>query len=301
MTNSTRYKLRSIYWFFLAVGLSVPVTAAEFQPVELHPEYNHDRFVTLPRDITFEFRAYLTSFDSIDDNNGDGIADIWRIPEFVAYELKGFEGELGKGPDRPSPWITDEILFRQQVAPSDASYKYSRAFRSNHKNWYDRGHLCAKVHAWRLGANADWNTHTVLNAVPQRHDFNAGIWRDLESLTGKWADTYGSVWVIAGPVFENKTPSKWIGEIGKGELPVAIPDGLFKIIIKDSETEGEVDVLAFYYPHGGRDYKKGPFDHAKRLVSVNWIEKRTGLDFLTVLDDEYEEKVERKKTKPLWE
>jgi len=277
------------------------VHAAKYKDIEHHPDYEHDKFVTEPTDIVRNFRAYMTSFDSGDDDDGDGTADYWRVPEFVAYEVRQFDGVLGKGPKRPSPWITEKDLYRQDIAPSDASYAYSRAFRSNHKDWYDRGHLCAKFIAWRLGANADWNTHTMLNAVPQRHGFNAGIWLDLEEKTAEWADTYNQVWVIAGPVFKDFKPRKWIGEISKGELPVAIPDGLFKIVIKNSEVSGEIDTLAFYYPHDEEGYSKGPYDHSKYLKSIDWIEKQTGLDFLTALDDEYERKVERKKNKPIWE
>lgn len=291
----------SILVFSVLFIFSSQVHAANYKEVQLHPEYEHDRFVTQPTDIVRSFRAYMTSFDSGDDDDGDGIADYWRVPEFVAYEIRKFDEVLGKGPKRPSPWITEKDLYQQKIAPSDASYAYSRAFRSNHKDWYDRGHMCAKFLAWRLGPNADWNTHTMLNAVPQRHGFNAGIWLDMEEKTGQWADKYNQVWIITGPIFKDLKPRKWIGEVSKGELPVAIPDGLFKIVIKDSDVSGEIDILAFYYPHEGRGYSKGPHDHSKRMVSIDWIEKRTGLDFLTSLDDEYEIKVERKKNKPMWE
>jgi len=97
------------------------------------------------------------------------------------------------------------------------------------------------------------------------------------------------------------TPEKWLGEATKGELLVTIPDRLFKIVIKTSETPDEIDVLAFYYPQNGRGYSKGSYDHTKYMVSIDWVEKRTKLDFLTSLNDEYEKKVERTKTRPMWE
>ena len=181
--------------------LLVPSLAwsAKFKPIVLHSKYKHDRYVTKPKDIVRKFRAYLTSFDSADDDDGDGKPDRWGIPHFVAYEIKRFRGTLGKGPKRPSNWITDKELARAKIAPTDATYRYSPAFRSVHPNWYDRGHLSMKQHAWRLGPNADWNTHTVLNAVPQRHAFNAGIWKNLEDKTAAWADKYKAVWIVAGP------------------------------------------------------------------------------------------------------
>ena len=121
-------------------------------------------------DLERKFRAYTVSFDSADD--GDGQADRWAIPHWVAYEIKEFLGTLPGGPNRPSPWLSEQGLVNQQIQAEDASYHFSQVFRNANPNHpqlgYDRGHLCMKQHAWRLGANADWNTHTTLNAVPQR-------------------------------------------------------------------------------------------------------------------------------------
>ncbi len=275
--------------------------AAKFKPIELHPSYNHDKYGTQPRDIFMEFRAYITSFDSEDDDNADGKPDKWGIPHWVAYEIKKFEGTLGKGPDRPSSWITDKELAKKKIAPKDGTYKYSRAFRSNHPNWYDRGHLCMKQHAWRLGPNADWNTHTVLNAIPQRHNFNAGIWLDMEGKTAAWADEFGAVWIIAGPIFNNFKPRKWLGEKLKGEMLIGIPDAVFKIVIKDSGNPNRPDVLAFIYPQKGPHHKKKPFNHEDYLTNVDRIEDLTNLNFFTPLSDTDQAAIEGVTQTGLWE
>lgn len=96
--------------------------------------------------------------------------------------------------------------------PKDASYAYSKAFLKNRKDWFSRGHLAMKLHAERLGDAAAWNTHTFYNAVPQRQLFNAGIWQDLEDYTAAWAQHYGDVWVITGPIFADKSPIVYLGE-----------------------------------------------------------------------------------------
>jgi DNA/RNA endonuclease G (NUC1) len=159
--------------------------------------YEHDKFVTEPKDIYKEFRAYVVSFDSDDDGIATG------IPEWVSYEIR-YKEKPSLKVKRPSKWITDKSLYKQKIAPNDSSYAYSRVFRANNpfsdELGYDRGHMCMKLIANRLGENADWNTHTVLNAVPQKHEMNAGIWLNLEYLTMKWADKYGKVWVICGPI-----------------------------------------------------------------------------------------------------
>ena len=262
----------------------------DLKPIVLDPSYNHDRFDTQPKDIIREFRAYTTSFDSDDDNNGDGMGDNWGIPEWVAYELRAAPPNLGAAPDRPRTWITDAALHTQGVAPDDNSYKNSG---------YSRGHMCMKTHAWRLEANADWNTHIVLNACPQIQRMNNGVWKGLEQATGKWADKYDVVWIICGPIiFNDRTPSEWIGD--PGEVKVAVPDAFYKIVVKDA-LNGGLDVLAFIFPmYGGDDYGRSTADLEPYLTSVDTIEALTGLDFLFNVNDEIEKKVERIVQTELW-
>jgi len=234
----------------------VLVAADRDKPIALHPDYDHNRFGTAPVDLERAFRAYTVSFDSADDDNADGLPDRWAIPHWVAYEIKTFPGTLPAAPDRPRPWLSEQALVNQQIQATDRSYHFSNVFRAANPTspqlGYDRGHLCMKQHAWRLGANADWNTHTTLNAVPQRGDFNQGIWLDLEDRTADWADQFGAVWIVAGPVVFDQTPSAWLGQ--PGEVPVAIPDALFKIVARDTSTGG-VEVLAFLYPQYGPHYR----------------------------------------------
>lgn len=267
--------------FILALLFAQFIYATDYKTIVLDPNYSHDKWVTKPKDIIREFEAYTTSFDSKDG----GIA--MGVPEWVAYEIKPHPQPLGAGPDRPSSWMTDS---NEGLAPTDDSYKNSK---------YDRGHMCAKFIAWRLGANADWNTHTTLNACPQSPAFNSGIWEDLESLTAKWADDSGaSVWVICGPVFVKNMPIEWIGD--PGEIKIAVPHGFYKIVVKETQDSNSVAVLAFLYPHHHLYKQGGPYNHLQYLVSVDDIEKLTGLDFLTVLPDSIENKVEKAIAKSLW-
>lgn len=266
----------------LVLVLAFEANASEYRPIELDPNYSHDRWVTGPRDIIREFHAYTTSFDSKDDDIALG------IPEWVAYEIKPHPQLLGAGPARPSEWMTDS---EQGLAPTDDSYKHSK---------YDRGHMCQKYIAWRLGANADWNTHTTLNACPQSPNFNRGIWEDLEKKTAAWADADGnSVWIICGPVILDNAPIHWIGN--PGEIRVAVPHAFYKIVVRESQNPNRPDVLAFLYPHHHLYVQKGPHNHTPYLVSVNYIEELTGLDFLTVLPNNDEDAVEQDAATSLWQ
>lgn len=275
---------------FLALCAAFTVLAADYKPIVLDPSYDHDRWNTQPKDIVRMFRAYTVSFDGTDDNNGDGFGDRWGVPEWVAYEIRGRDTELPAGPKRPSPWISDDPLAAAGIAPTDDTYRNSG---------FDRGHMCMKQIGWRLGENADWNTHTTLNACPQIHAFNAGIWLDMENLTQEWADRYGVVWVICGPVFTHRAPAKFIGD--EGEMRIGVPDAFFKIVIRE-DADGTLHILALVYPHRDIDRDdNGEYPQAQYLTSIDQVEALTGLDFLTDLPDEAEDAVEAVKATELWE
>ncbi len=246
-----------------------------YAPIVL-TKYEHDKFKTTPTDIVKTFRAYTVSFDGDDDRYCSG------NPEWVSYQINKIDKPLEKGPKRPSSWMTDKPLAKKHIAPKDNSYRNSG---------YDRGHMCMKQIAWRLGKDADWNTHTTLNASPQLHKFNAGIWLDMEYKTQLWADKYGKVWVICGPIFYLDKPRVHIGDAG--EKQIAVPDAFFKIVIRQEGPD--IKVLSFIYPHEeiakGKD---GKYDHAAYLTSINAVEDVTGLDFLKYVLCYYEDDIAKK-------
>lgn len=278
---------------FLILQLATLIIGSDFKtPIVLPADHNHDKWNTQPKDIVRYYEAYTVSFDGPDDSNGDGIIDEQDKvgePEWVAYQINMI-GHLPKGPNRPSVWMTDKALAKQGIAPSDNTYANSG---------YDRGHMCMKEIAWRLGENADWNTHNMLNACPQIHEFNAGIWLNLEELTQRWADKYGKVWVICGPIFMKGQPRRYIGDPGEKKIP--IPDAFFKIVIRE-KSNGRIDALAFVYKHEA--ISKGPdgkYNHNAYLVNIRYIEKLTGLDFLTALPESEQDIVESLKHNQIWD
>jgi endonuclease G, mitochondrial len=292
MTSSFFRSAASLYRQFatlwlVSVSACVSSLAADYRSNILDPTYRHDRWETQPKDIVREFRAFMVSFDGLDDNDGDGTGDTWGQPEFVAYEVRKVVSPLGKGPARPSAWIHDAALASKGICPKDNTYRNSG---------YDRGHMCQKYIAFRLGPDADWNTHTTLNACPQVHQFNDGIWGDLEECTQDWANKYGTIWVVCGPIFKDRKPTKFIGD--RGEMKIGVPDAFFKLVVR--ESQGRPEVLAFRYPHQEIARTAAGYEHHDYLVSVDVIERETGLDFLTALPDDQEQSLERSRATTLW-
>ena len=263
----------------MAIGIFFPDGSARPSSPGRH---DHDRFVTQPAEAVREFQAFKVSFDT----DEDGIA--LGVPDWVAYELRRNPSPKGKANPRPSRWSTDSDLHSRGIAPDDSSYRNSG---------YSRGHMCMKSHAGRISAKADRETHTVLNACPQLQGMNGGVWLAIENLTGQWADDFGSVWIVTGPVFL-KMPCDWIGD--PGEIPVAVPDAFFKIVIRDGGDD--LQVLAFLVPmHGDRNHRRQTADATPYLTSVDIVESLTGLDFLSSLPSDQESILEQSIATRLWE
>ena len=298
-------------FLLLACLCVVPTAVAEGRPVRTPPDgYDHTKY-TPAADIFRLFHGFAVSFDSKDDDDGEPGPDLLRVPHWVSHELRRWQPAEQDWNDeawcletlkkRPR-WFTDLDLFDTGVAPNDDSYRNSG---------FDRGHMAMKLLVERLGQDAAYNTHIVLNAVPQRPKFNQGIWQNLEYLTGAWAQRYHRIWVMQGPVFYEGQTLAWIGD--EGERRIAVPDAVFKIVIR-GKTDVEKnaaprrdkdapEILAFLYPQLGPGYfgSSKDYRHERFLTTVDEIERLTGLDFRLSEDPGTEKRLERRRAAELWE
>ena len=236
--------------------------------------YEHDKWLTKPRDIFLKFDAFVVSFDGPDDDDGDGKPDLWGIPEFVAYEIRRVD-KKHKLPKRPG-WTTDEKLFKAGIAPDDKTYAVpgtSKLPEVKTDFRFIRGHMCPKSTAERISFKAAFETHTLLNACPQLQSQNNGIWKELEQQCEAMADKQGKIWVICGPVFFNKTPSMWLGQ--NTEKQAGIPDAFFKIIIW--QEDNKVTHQAYLIPN----ILVKPRPLKSYQTTIPRIQSLTGLKFLT--------------------
>jgi len=257
---------------------SIPNLEPKFKNIVLNANFDHDKWQTNPVDIKYDFAAYTTSFDSNDPTIDGGEEIAWGIPEWVAFEIK--TGTSISGCKRPSPWLTDITLNQHKIAPDDDTYKVSGTNDLNIVSGsyrYVRGHLAPFATAARISCDAAWNTCTTLNAVPQLQWQNNGIWKGLEKKCTDWADKHNRVWVICGPVFFDKEPAVWLGQ--KGEVRAAVPDALYKIVIRESNNSTGVETIAFIIPNVlPKDKELKEF-----VTSIDQVESLTGISFLNTL------------------
>jgi len=203
-----------------------------------------------------------------------GYSDALGDPLWAAYRVA--DVELKEPPPRPDAFVPD----LRTVARID-----SQVYNNS---GYDRGHMAPNYAiATRYGQRAQEETFQLSNICPQRHTLNAGVWKQLEHrIATNYAGRFGEVWVLAGPVF-GASPEKL-------RRRVAIPDSFYMIVV--DESDGRVRAEAFLFP------QKAPATARMDdyLASVDEIEKRTGLDFLSELPDEAENALEARKVERAW-
>ena len=141
--------------------------------------------------------------------------------------------------------------------------------------------------ATRYGKYAQHETFLMSNVIPQKPGVNRFIWKDLEMLVAKRYGLYlNEIWVVTGPVY-----SEPVELLDSG---VPIPSGYYKILI--DQKDKNVRVMAFLV-----ESESPPYTRIKTcLVSVDEIEKRTGLDFFPSLPDQMQQQIESEASGRLW-
>ncbi len=202
-----------------------------------------------------------------------GYSDALKNPRWVAYRIFDV-------PNRSSgPRFSFRIDRRTRTKVRTSDYTHSG---------FDRGHMAPNYGiATRYGAEAQKETFLMSNIIPQSPHVNRHIWKDLEMRVAKQYGRYFSeVWVITGPIFREHPKQLKSG--------IPIPSHYYKIIV--DENDEQLRVLAFLI-----EQHCPPYTRIKtRLVSVDEIEKRTGLDFFSNLPLANQSQLEAESATRLW-
>jgi endonuclease G len=121
------------------------------------------------------------------------------------------------------------------------------------------------------------------NISPQNHGMNCGIWADAENYARNMAKTYGTVYVVTGPVLEK--PAMDYKSIGINK--VSVPEYFYKIMLSPIDGGKKARVFACIIPNKASDENIRSYS-----VSIDEIETRTGIDFFPLLDDTIENEIE---------
>ena len=195
------------------------------------------------------------------------------VPDWVAYELTA--EELEGTYNSTSNFSRDPHLQGRQASRED----YSRS------GW-DKGHMTPKADL-KWSEKAWWESHYFTNICPQNHQLNGGSWNTLERQVRRWAQRYGRIYVVTGPIFTDCA----FGTIGAAG--VAGPDAFFKALLVPC-GEG---YSAIAYVMANTDEKQSLRSCA---MTVDDLELLLGRDLFPLLDDAVEEQVESTIDHQIW-
>lgn len=192
-----------------------------------------------------------------------------HIPNCVIYELTETEVTISDSPG----------------AEKRKNYDYDKnpATRNSPEKWdyrgsgYDRGHM-APAMDMKWSSEAMRQCFYMTNMCPQDHDLNGGAWRLLEEKIHHWGKRDKRLIIATGPIM-----GKSMKTTGKS-CAVAIPEAFYKVVY--APTQGRA--IGFIYPN---EPVSGSFK--KRAVTVDEVERLTGLDFFPSLPDNIENALER--------
>ena len=187
------------------------------------------------------------------------------LPHWVAWTLTAdhTNGKYSRGgikfqedEDVPAPRATD------------ADYRSSG---------YDRGHICPSGdNKWSEDAQRE--SFLFTNICPQGHNLNAGDWNEMEQQCRRWAERYGKIYIVSGPVLYKKKHKT----IGRNK--VVVPEAFFKVVLRLGD---DPKAIGFIYKNEDGNRPKGDY-----VNSVDQVERITGIDFFPTLPDQLEQRVE---------
>ena len=193
---------------------------------------------------------------------------------FVIYKLTAREA-LTKEAQRTNRFRRDPEIPTGSATTAD----YRRS-------GYDRGHLApAADMAFSVQTMAD--SFFMSNMSPQKPAFNRGIWKRLEEQVRQIAIREKTIYVVTGPIL----PKKKTVTIGANK--VTVPTHYYKVIFDLTPPR---KMIGFILPNKGSDEPLVTF-----AVTVDAVEKATGLNFFSALPKAVQGRLESTISVPSWE
>ena len=189
-----------------------------------------------------------------------------HVSVWVAYPLN--RALIGSG-SRSNAWSLDPLLpYNMQPNLTGGSYG----------GGWTRGHQIPS--ADRLNYAANVSTFYGTNMTPQDYNFNSYIWADLEGRIRTYSSTADTLYVVTGCVLDGSTRTSG----NSSGFSVKVPAAYFKAVLQKSTSSSlghkGYRAAAFYLPHDTSIANGNFLDY---LISVDELEKRTGIDFFVNL------------------
>lgn len=198
-----------------------------------------------------------------------------KLPNWVAWHLMADHTD--------GPYKRKGVSFAE-----DEEVATPRATLDDYRSsGYDRGHMCPSGDC-RWSEKAQLESFLLTNVCPQIHGLNAGDWNEMEMQCRRWADAYGDLYIVCGPVLYSKSRHKTIGH-----HKVVVPEAFFKVVLR---TGKDTAAIGFIYKNESGNRPKSYY-----VNSVDEVERITGYDFFSTLPDETERRVEAEANLDAWQ
>jgi endonuclease G len=212
-----------------------------------------------------------------------------RSRRMCFYSACNINGKTTRALPRHDTWYRDGRVER------DSQLVDSGLFGNQTDRRFARGHQTRRQDIlwgpWPEAEQANIDSFTATNSVPQVQSFNGGLWGDLEDhILANATDDSKRISVITGPIFEGDDPDA--AELtGQAEYQgILIPRRFFKVVAFTSEVSKKLAAIAFEMSQNtaleklqaGVSADLGDFQGAQRTVS--YIETASGLDFGSLRD-----------------
>lgn len=184
-----------------------------------------------------------------------------RIPNWVIWHLTA---EHVKGTvNRPggNTWHEDEMV------------SFPKATYEDYKNsGWSRGHMCPAGDC-KWDEQVMYESFLFTNCCPQHANLNSGIWNQIEMSSRRWAEKYGDVYIVCGPILYNQE-HKTIGP-----NKVVVPEAFFKVVI--CFIEGKPEGIGYICKNQKEDNKRSSY-----VNTIKEVERVTGFTFFPSLPAE---------------
>lgn len=228
-----------------------------------------------------------------------------RHAAWVAFSFDAITKQNTTG--RNEVWATDPLL-PAGTCPTETDHK---------SDGFDKGHLCASNDR-KFSVEANEQTYYYSNMSPMMSSFNGGFWASFEILVQDWgrSEAFDKVYVTKGGTVDQLLVNFTGTQNGNdGVLPKTDENGLtihglacpkYYFIAVLAQKGDTFHAIGFWIEHRddyGYEYDEfAPSDVMKKYaVSIDELEKNTGLDFFCNLPDSIEKTVESTWSEADWD
>lgn len=216
------------------------------------------------REATYEITHKTKDYGITLSLEWDGLK---RANRWTCYQL--YAGNMVRNVGRKDDFKEDPMITNPAHRSTLDDYKNSG---------YSRGHLCPSGD--RLcSVEQNKQTFYLSNMQPQDQGHNAGAWGKLESAV---RDTYApkcdTLYVVKAATIDDNHIQ------GYTESKLIIPQYFYMALLAYNKTSNTYHALGIWSPHKNKSKPE--------YITIDELERRTGIDFFCNLPDATEDKVE---------